>query len=163
MFCPKCGKDNADDAKFCRGCGHQFNITVSNKTDTDNTINTTNAISGTSAINATSTTDTPNTASTQNPFSTPGSTASQQKKSFSIDGIKFIVAGVGVFIVCCIIQALCGTSMFSTTVPVRYTTTGAVQYFISSLTFYPGWGVSILLVIAGLIGLFIGDKKKVNR
>lgn len=25
MFCPKCGKPNADDAVFCTGCGNKLN------------------------------------------------------------------------------------------------------------------------------------------
>lgn len=25
MFCPKCGKPNADDAVFCAGCGNKLN------------------------------------------------------------------------------------------------------------------------------------------
>ena len=25
MFCPKCGKPNADDAAFCAGCGNKLN------------------------------------------------------------------------------------------------------------------------------------------
>lgn len=29
MFCPKCGKPNADDAAFCSECGHQLNATKS--------------------------------------------------------------------------------------------------------------------------------------
>ncbi len=30
MFCPKCGKENPDGAKFCAGCGYQFPAAASN-------------------------------------------------------------------------------------------------------------------------------------
>ena len=30
MYCPKCGKDIADDSKFCRHCGFTFEINAGN-------------------------------------------------------------------------------------------------------------------------------------
>jgi len=68
----------------------------------------------------------------------------------------WIVAGVAVFVVCCIIQGACGSSMFSGS----YYSNGWVSDILINLTFWPGWIASIGLVLMGLAGVFLGGSKK---
>jgi len=70
-------------------------------------------------------------------------------------GVITIISGVAVFVVCCIVQAACGSSMFSRS----YYSTGVVSDILINITWYPGWTVSILLVCSGVVALFIPKKK----
>ena len=60
-------------------------------------------------------------------------------------GGLLIAAGIAVFIVASIIQAVLGSSMFSSS----YTSTGLVQDLLINVTFWPGWLLTIALIIAG--------------
>lgn len=38
MFCPKCGKDVADGAKFCPSCGSQMNVESGEESTSENSL-----------------------------------------------------------------------------------------------------------------------------
>lgn len=38
MFCPKCGKDVADGAKFCTSCGSQMNVESGEESTSENSL-----------------------------------------------------------------------------------------------------------------------------
>ncbi len=62
-------------------------------------------------------------------------------------GLAYVAAGIAVFIVCVIIQAASGSSMFSTSYPADVS---AVQDILINVTFYPGWIAAIGLVVTGV-------------
>lgn len=66
-------------------------------------------------------------------------------------GVSMIVIGVVIFIVCCIIQAACGSSMFSA----RYYSSGFFHDLIVQLTWYPGWIATLIFVVIGILALFL--------
>lgn len=63
-----------------------------------------------------------------------------------VGGITLIIAGIGVFALCAVIQAALGTSMFSS----RYTQTSTSAGIIVNLTFWPGWVATCLLIASGI-------------
>lgn len=100
----------------------------------------------------------PNQVPPSSPFGVPTPPPQKQDSDESIVGksVLWIVAGVGLFIVCCIIQAACGSSMFSST----YRSTGLLATLLINVTFWPGWIASVGIVLMGLVGLIAGPKKK---
>lgn len=65
-------------------------------------------------------------------------------------GLKMLVAGVAVFVVCAIIQAACGSSMFSTS----YSDSGStLKELLINVTFWPGWMLTVALVLGGVLRL----------
>lgn len=40
MYCPKCGKEIAEDSKFCRHCGFTFEATMESSQDTNKRVST---------------------------------------------------------------------------------------------------------------------------
>jgi len=62
-------------------------------------------------------------------------------------GVGMIIGGVGTFILCCIIQAACGSSMFEST----YYPRGGFEDVLIEMTWQPGWVVSCGLLIGGII------------
>lgn len=70
-------------------------------------------------------------------------------------GIGYLAAAAALFLVCSLIQAYGGSTMFNT----RYRDQGFLKGLLVNLTFYPGWIGTLLLAGAGLVGLFGGFKK----
>ena len=62
-----------------------------------------------------------------------------------------IAAGIGVFIVCSIIQGVGGSSMFANT---YVTTNNETLDMLMSVTWWPGWVATVLFIIAGVRLLF---------
>ena len=73
---------------------------------------------------------------------------SKEKKS----GIVCIVGGVIVFIICSIIQGIGGSSMFATE---YYVPDSALLDTLMNITFYPGWAITVGLIILGIRILFM--------
>lgn len=65
-----------------------------------------------------------------------------------------IGAAVVVFIICSVIQAACGSSMFSNTYS---SSTGLIKTLLLNVTFYPGWGLTALLGLGGILKTLTGD------
>lgn len=72
------------------------------------------------------------------------------------EGAIQIALGVGVFIVCSIVQGACGSSMFSSSYP---GSDNAVQGLLANLTFYPGWLLTLGLCARGAVTLYEASKK----
>jgi uncharacterized membrane protein len=71
-----------------------------------------------------------------------------------------IVAGFAVFGIASLLQAWAGSHMFE----YEYTATGnALTDTIASVTWWPGWILSVLLVLGGIVTLFIGTEEPVEE
>ncbi|MBX6748187.1 MAG: hypothetical protein IRY85_00710 [Micromonosporaceae bacterium] len=68
-------------------------------------------------------------------------------KSSKIGGVWLILAGIGVFVLCSIIQAAGGSHMFTLTY-VR--PENALLDILMKVTWWPGWILTVLLVISGI-------------
>lgn len=69
-------------------------------------------------------------------------------------GTLMLAAAVAVFIVCSIVQASGDSSMFSTTYP---DPESAAKEMLMNITFWPGWLVTVGLLIGGVINLLGTD------
>ena len=69
-------------------------------------------------------------------------------------GALALGGAVAVFVICSIIQASDGSSMFSGSYPASI---GPVQEFLVNVTFYPGWGLTVVLAFVGVVKLVTGD------
>lgn len=77
----------------------------------------------------------------------------------SLSGPALLGFAGAVWIVCFIIQAACGASMFSTS----YADPGsAIKDFLINVTFWPGWGVSGALAFRGVAEM-VKDKRDRDR
>jgi len=65
-------------------------------------------------------------------------------------GWAMIGGGVAIFVVCSIIQALADSSMFSMS---YYETGNFVIDMLVNVTFYPGWILTVILILAGIVSL----------
>jgi uncharacterized membrane protein len=90
----------------------------------------------------------------------PPSTAGGGISFNPVKGLPMIGLGVVVFIVCSIIQAVFGSSMFDGSYyPSRAGFLGAI---LINLTFWPGWMATILSILGGIGSMFKspGSEKK---
>jgi hypothetical protein len=69
-----------------------------------------------------------------------------------IKGLPLIGFGIGVFVVCSIIQTVFGSSMFSGSYYID--SAGIIGALLINLTFYPGWLVTIFSIIGGIGAMF---------
>ena len=74
----------------------------------------------------------------------------QGQSGSRLSGPALLGAAVGVFILCCIIQAACGSSMFSTSYPA---TDSTMKDLLINVTFWPGWLMTAALAIKGVAAL----------
>ena len=58
----------------------------------------------------------------------------------------YFVAAIVVFVGAAIIQAACGSCMFSSS----YSSTSLVQDLLINVTFWPGWLLTAVLILAGV-------------
>ena len=70
-------------------------------------------------------------------------------------GLLVLGAALAVFIVCALIQAACGSNMFSSSYS---PSTGVVKTLLVNLTFYPGWLLTGALALFGLKMLVTGEE-----
>lgn len=70
-------------------------------------------------------------------------------------GVGMIVGGIAVFIVCSIIQGAGGSSMFSQS---YYPPDNAFMDLLMNLTWWPGWIVTVVLIIGGVRQLMQSKK-----
>lgn len=63
--------------------------------------------------------------------------------------------GIAVFILCSIVQAVGGSSMFQTE---YYKPDNLLLDIAMNVTFYPGWGITILLLLKGVGALLSKDE-----
>lgn len=68
-------------------------------------------------------------------------------------GLLAIAGAAGVFIVCSIVQAIGGASMFSMT----YSQHGWLLDLLVNITFWPGWVCTALLLVGGIVALRAAD------
>ena len=80
----------------------------------------------------------------------PGPAATRAPAAGTNAGVTKLVGAAAVFIICSIVQAAGGSSMFSTTYS---ESNGLILGFLINLTFYPGWVFTAALVFAGIIDL----------
>lgn len=88
------------------------------------------------------------------PYAAPQRIASSQSSGGPGKGLLLILLGVVVFIICSVIQAQAGSSMFSST----YYRSGGIMDTLVTLTWEPGWVATIALIIAGIIRLAKGNR-----
>jgi flagellar biosynthesis protein FliQ len=125
MFCPKCGKQLSDGARFCSECGSTVTIPVATQQQGQQ----------------------------GQQMQQPASGASRGGVSFNpAKGLPMIGVGIAVFIACSIIQAVFGSSMFSLSyVPSRVGILGAI---LINLTWWPGWLVTAISILGGIGTMF---------
>ena len=68
--------------------------------------------------------------------------------------LLLIAAGIGVFIICSIVQGAGGSSMFQSSFE---DPDNVVLELLMQVTWWPGWIVTVLLVGAGILGLLSRD------
>ncbi|WP_406832830.1 hypothetical protein ABEG17_08410 [Pedococcus sp. KACC 23699] len=78
----------------------------------------------------------------------------QSTTGSNLSGPAQLGAAAAVFIVCCIVQAACGSSMFSTS----YADPGSVvKDLLLNVTFWPGWAITVGLALRGVLEM-VADK-----
>ena len=80
---------------------------------------------------------------------TPSTTAQGKTTGF---GIGMLVAAAGLFLVCSLIQAAYGSSMFDST----YSDPGFLGSMLVTVTFWPGWLGTVALAASGVRAIFAG-------
>ena len=78
----------------------------------------------------------------------PQASARNAQRAFhtSMSGFTLLAAAAATFGICSIVQAACGSSMFS----ISYVAEGFAKVILINATFYPGWLLTILLGVRGL-------------
>ncbi len=71
-------------------------------------------------------------------------------------GLLLIGLGVVVFVIASICQGLVQSSMFST----QYVDSGTVLNLLATVTFWPGWILTVGFIIMGVKALFTGEKSE---
>ncbi len=74
-----------------------------------------------------------------------------EAKDYVQVGLMFLGASLAVFVVCSLIQSWCGSSMFDSTYP---SSLGFFQDLLVNLTFYPGWILTGVLGVLGVMSLY---------
>lgn len=62
-------------------------------------------------------------------------------------GLAYVGAALGVFLVCSLVQAMAGSSMFAGS----FEATNPVMEFLVQITFWPGWLLTIFLAGTGIL------------
>lgn len=126
MYCGKCGQEIYEDNSFCSRCGAPAPVNIS-------------SVPQQQATQFASNNTKPNTTN-----SLAESLAQENREA----AVRFIVAGIAIFVVCSIIQGFGESSMFSLTF---YRTGNAFLDILISISMIPGWIITVGLVGRGVL------------